>query len=316
MTNTVSEITQLLCSYDTLTLITHTRPDGDTLGCAYALFYALKKLGKNVKVVCDSEISPRYKFLSGDKTNISDSCEGAIVCVDIATPKLAGEKYFEIAKNADIVIDHHPSCEYYAKHNLVVPTAAACGEIIYNVVCEMGVMDKQIADCLYTAISTDTGCFVYPSTSANTHYIAAKLIEAGADSSALNKLLFRTKTRAAIEIEKRATQSLEYFYDNKIAIMLIKNDWISELNATEDDLEGVSSIPTKIEGVEASATFRQLSDNTYKLSVRSVGSIDVCEVCKQFGGGGHKNASGCTIEGDYETYKQIFAQKLYENKND
>ncbi len=316
MNNEVTKITKLLCSFDTLTLITHTRPDGDTLGCAYALFNALKKLGKNVKVVCESEISPRYRFLTGGIADISHECEGAIVCVDIATPKLAGEKYIEYAKNADIVIDHHPSNENYGKNNLVIGDAAACGEIVYDIICQMGVMDKQIANCLYTAISTDTGCFVYPSTSANTHRIASKLIEAGADTAALNKLLFRTKTRAAIEIEKRATQSLEYYFDNTIAIMLIKNDWIRELGATEDDLEGVSSIPTKIEGVEASATFRQIENNRYKLSVRSVDKIDVCKVCKQFGGGGHKNASGCTIEGDYNTYKQIFAQKLNEGKND
>ena len=167
-----------------------------------------------------------------------------------------------------------------------------------------------------TAISTDTGCFVYASTSAYTHSVASSLANAGAEIAKLNKLLFRTKTSTAFEIERRALDSLEYFYNSTIACMVIKSDWITELGATEDDMEGISSIPTQIEGVLAAATFRQIGENEYKLSVRSTGLINASKVCAFFGGGGHKMAAGCTMQGDYNSLKKLMADKLYEDKND
>lgn len=314
MNSTVKEITEKLLSFDELTLITHVRPDGDTLGSAYALCHALTRLGKKVHVVCDSEISPRYRFLSQGEAVIRSECSGAIVCVDVADPGMAGKLYAGYAENADIVIDHHPTNSGYGKVNLVRDNAAACGEVVYDIIAEMDVMDKTIAECIYTAISTDTGCFVYASTSAYTHNVAAELIKAGADTATLNKLLFRTKTPASFEIERRALDSLEYFYDNTVVCMLIKSEWIKELCATEDDIEGLSSIPIRIEGVQASATFRQVGDSEYKLSVRTGGMIDASLVCKSFGGGGHKMAAGCTMVGDYDELKQIMADKLHEGK--
>ncbi len=314
MNNTVKEITELLLSFSEITLITHVRPDGDTLGSAYALYNALSKKGKTVQVVCDSEISPRYRFLSCGKSSIKEECYGAIVCVDVAAPGMAGKAYASFAENADIVIDHHPTNSGYGKANLIRDNAAACGEIVYDIIEQMDAMDKTIADCLYTAISTDTGCFVYDSTSSYTHKVAAALIDAGADTAKLNKLLFRTKTPASFEIERRALESLEYFHGNTIVCMIIKSSWISELAATEDDIEGLSSIPVRIDGVQASATFRQVGENEYKLSVRTNGLIDASAVCKSFGGGGHKMASGCTMVGEYNELKQIMADRLFEGK--
>ena len=312
MNKTVKEIAELLLSFPEITLITHVRPDGDTLGSAYALFHALTKKGKSVQVVCDSEISPRYRFLSDGLTSIKNECRGAIVCVDVAAPGMAGKSYASFAENADVVIDHHPTNSGYGKANLVRDDAAACGEVIYDIIAYMDVMDSTIADCLYTAISTDTGCFVYDSTSSYTHKVASALIDAGADTAKLNKLLFRTKSSASFEIERRALESLQYFHNNSIVCMIIKSSWIKELSATEDDIEGLSSIPVRIEGVQASATFRQVGENEYKLSVRTNGLVDASAVCKSFGGGGHKMAAGCTMVGDYDELKQIMADKLYE----
>ena len=314
MNNTVKEIAEALLSYNTITLITHIRPDGDTLGSAFALYNALLKLNKDVRIVCESEISPRYRFLSDGNATLHDSCEGKIVCVDIASPEMAGKTYCEIASNADIVIDHHPTNPHYGKMNLVRSDAAACGEIVFDIIQEICEIDKIIADCLYTAISTDTGCFVYSSTTDYTHTVASALIRAGADTITLNKLLFRTKSPVAFEIERRALDSLEYFFNNTVACMIIKYEWIKELGATEDDIEGLSSVPVEIEGIEASATFRQIGNNEYKLSVRSSGKTDVSAVCKSFGGGGHKMAAGCTLQGDYDELKQIMAKKLYEGR--
>ena len=314
MSKTLNEIVDKLLTFEETTIITHIRPDGDTLGSAYALYHALKKIGKKAYVVCDNEISPRYRFLSNEQSTIRNECKGNIVCIDIAAPGMAGKSYCSYAENADIVIDHHPTNSGYGKLNLIRPEAAACGEIVYDLICKLCDIDKTIANCLYTAISTDTGCFVYSNTTAYTHKVAGKLIEVGADISTLNKKLFRTKSHAAFEIERRSLDSLEYFHDNKIACMVIKSDWMNELNATEDDIEGLSSIPNQIEGIEASATFKQISTNEYKLSVRSSSSIDASLVCKSFGGGGHKMAAGCTMVGSYDELKQIMADKLFEVK--
>ena len=316
MNSNIKETVEKLLSLDKITIITHIRPDGDTLGCAYALCHALKSKGKCVQVVCESEVSPRYRFLSDGYAKIDNDVWGNIVCVDIAVPSLAGRKYEEFAKRADIVIDHHPTNAYYGKHNFVRDDAAACGEIIFDIVSEIGCLDKTIANCLYTAISTDTGCFVYASTSAYTHSVASALADAGAEIAKLNKLLFRTKTPTAFEMEKRVLNSLEYFYDNSIVCMLIKNEWIKELGATEDDMEGLSSIPTQIEGVKGSATFRQIGENEYKLSVRTDGTISASDFCAAFGGGGHKMAAGCTMNGIYCELKKQIADKLFESKND
>ena len=316
MNNNVKETAKMLMSLDDITIITHIRPDGDTLGCAFALYHALLEMKKNVQVVCESKISPRYRFLSDGEENICNDVFGSIVCVDIAVPALAGKKYEEFAKSADIVIDHHPTNSYYGKHNLVRDDAAACGEIVYDIIAEMGCLNKTIADCLYTAISTDTGCFVYASTSAYTHSVASELSKLGANIAKLNKLLFRTRTVTAFEMERRALDSLEYFYNNTVACMLIKSEWINELRATEDDMEGLSSIPTQIEGIIAAATFRQIGPDEYKLSVRTNGCVDASEVCKFFGGGGHKMAAGCTMQGEYDNLKLLMVKKLYEGKND
>lgn len=312
--NSLNETLNALLSFDSLTIITHIRPDGDTLGSAFALKYALEKSGKKAIVVCASEISPRYRFLTDGRKYIDGACSGGIVCVDVASPSMAGERYIECAQNADVVIDHHSSNPGYGKCNLIDSDAAACGEIILELAEKMCSIDSEIAKCLYTAVSTDTGCFVYANTTAATHLAAAKLISAGADAARLNKLLFRTKSHAAFEIERRAFDSLEYYYDNTVTCMKISLDWIRELNANEDDLEGISAIPARIEGVKASATFRQTDDNTYKLSVRTNGEVDAAAVCKLFGGGGHKMAAGCTMTGDYDELKKLMADKLYEGR--
>lgn len=311
MNNTVSQVVSALLSFDEITIITHIHPDGDTLGSAFAMCRALEKAGKKVRVVCESEISPRYRFLSNGKANISDKPSGKIVCVDVASPDMAGKKYKDFAEKADVVIDHHATNHGYGKINLIKADAAACGEIVLELVREICEIDKCIADELYTAVSTDTGCFVHANTTAATHRVAAELAELGADIEKLNKLLFKTKTKNAFEIERCAFDTLEFFYGGVIACMLIPLEKIQELCANEDDLEGISSIPIQIEGVKAAVTFRQIEKDTFKLSVRTTGEIDGGAVCKSLGGGGHRMAAGCTLFGDYKELKNKMADSLF-----
>ena len=308
--NDYKKIIEKLKESDDITILTHVRPDGDTLGSAFALMHALISIGKKAKVLCDSSISPRYRFISNGRSDINGDCTGMIVCVDVAAPEMAG-KYADFAENADVVIDHHGTNTGYGRYNLIDSGAAACGEIMLCLIEQICEITPVIAQCLYTAISTDTGCFAYSNTTANTHLAAAKLITAGADAVFLNKHLFRTKSHASFEIERRAFDCLEYYHDNTVTCMPIMLNWICELHATEDDMESLSSVPAQIEGVKASATFRQIDVNTYKLSVRTNGEIDGAAVCKKFGGGGHKMAAGCTLHGDYNELKLIVADSLY-----
>ena len=311
MNNSVSQIVSVLLSFDEMTILTHVRPDGDTLGSAFALCRALEKVGKRVQVVNYTGISPRYTFLAGGKSDIHNKCFGKIVCVDVADPKMTGETYAEYAQNADVVIDHHPTNAGFGKLNLIDPHAAACGEIVLEIIKEICEPDKCIADCLYTAISTDTGCFVYANTTEKTHYAAAELIGYGADATALNKSLFRTKSKAAFEMERAVIENMQFHYDNKIVTTVIPLDKIISSGACEDDLDGVSSIPGQVSGVIASATFRQITENEFKISLRTNGEIDGGAVCKSFGGGGHKMAAGCTMYGDYPELAKLMAQTLY-----
>ncbi len=310
--NSIEQVASKLLELDNITIITHIRPDGDTLGSAYALKHALELAGRRAQVVCDSEISPRYRFLTGGEKDIAKSCTESVVCVDVAAPSMAG-KYESSALAADIVIDHHATNYGFGKVNCIVPEAAACGEIMLEIIEKICKIDRVIAECLYVAVSTDTGCFVYANTTAATHSAAAALIDAGADIAKLNKKLFRTKTAAAFEIERRALDTLERFYNDTVVCMVVKKSWVSELSATEDDMESLSSVPSQIEGVKAAVTFRQLDENTYKLSVRTNGEIDGAAVCREFGGGGHKMAAGCTLCGDYDELKSKVASALYDN---
>ena len=310
MNNSKAQIINIFKTQTDFTLIAHRRPDGDTLGCCFALKHALELLGKRACVICCDEISPRYRFLTDGKGVLDASVNGCIVCVDLASPEMAGEKYKPYAERADIVIDHHPSNKGYGKVNLICPLAAATGEIIYEIIVELCPIDSFIADCLYTAISTDTGCFVYGNTTEASHKIAAKLINAGANIKNLNKNLFRTKTKAAFEIERQALDSLEYFNNATISTMLISLDMLLTTGASEDDIENLSSIPITVEGVAASATFRQLDKEIFKVSLRTNGVADASVVALSFGGGGHKMAAGCTLTGDYSYVKNLVVNEL------
>ncbi len=310
MNNNLGKIIDFLKQGNVFTLIAHRRPDGDTLGCCFALKHALESLGKTANVICADEISPRYQFLTGGKSRLTETVQGSIVCIDLASADMAGEAYMEYAKMADIVIDHHPSNKGYGKLNFIDPTAAATGEIMYNIISKLCRVDSFIADCLYTAISTDTGCFAYGNTTMASHDIAARLIEAGADIRALNKNLFRTKTRAAFEIERQALDSLEYFNDMKIATMLISLEMFEKSGAGEDDIENLSSVPITVQGVAASATFRQLKNDVFKVSLRTNGLVDASLAAISFGGGGHKMAAGCTVKGNYNTVKNLVVNEL------
>ncbi len=307
--NVLAQIAEYLKGQQKLTLLCHARPDGDTLGCAFGLKAVLEELGKEVQVLCADPVSPRYLFLSEGVEDLTGTPEGALVCLDVASPEMAGD-YKDFALRADVVIDHHATNPGYGKLNFVDASAAAAGEILLELAKLLGSLPQKAAVYFYTAISTDTGCFKYGNTTARTHRAAAELAETGMDLAALNKWLFQTKRRAEFELNRLAMEQLHYFAEDRIVTMRITQEMLEQTGSGPDELEVISSLPIQIEGVVAAATFKELPDGSHKVSLRTDGSIHGGEICALFGGGGHRQASGCTMIGTFEEIEKKMTEAL------
>ena len=307
--NSLTEIAAFLLAQDTLTLVCHHRPDGDTLGCAFGLKDLLEQKGKKVQVLCADPVTPRYRFLSDGVRDLSGEAEGAVVCLDVASPDMAGALK-ELALQADLVIDHHATNPRYGKINYIDASAAAAGEIMIDLAGELGGLTEKAATAFYTAIATDTGCFKYGNTTGRTHRAAAEAIAAGIDLQGLNKHLFQTKRKAEMELNRMAMEALRYFADDRIVAMPISLAMLEQSGAGADELETISSVPAQIEGVAVAATFKEQAPNQYKVSLRTDGSVHGGRICALFGGGGHKQAAGCTLHGSYSEVEAQMVEAL------
>lgn len=306
----MSEILQLaeaisrLLKADNILLLCHKNPDGDTVGSAMALCHVLKSLGKTVAVLCADPIPSRYAYMQLCLFEEGDFEPHFVVAVDVAGIQLFGDSIAEYTRRIDMCIDHHPSNSGYADCMLLDGDAAATAEIIYELLTAIGTeITPTIADCLYTGLSTDTGCFKFANTTARTHEIAAKLITAGASLVKLNNILFESKSRSRLAIERLALESLEYSFGGRCATVYLTKEQIAETGADGTDLEGITSLPRMIEGVEVGITIRQQPTGSYKVSVRTVTGVDASAICAHLGGGGHKQAAGCELLGSLDNAK-------------
>ncbi|MGN0115165.1 MAG: bifunctional oligoribonuclease/PAP phosphatase NrnA [Acutalibacteraceae bacterium] len=286
---------KLLSEFDNVLILVHHFPDGDTLGCGYALCKALQSLGKKARVECSDKIPDRYDYIT--KAVLCQDFEPEhIVAVDVADNKLLGTLNEKYGDKVELCIDHHASNTMYAANTYVDSAAAAACEIIYQVVLALGVsFDKDIANALYTGIATDTGCFKFTNTTVRTHTIAAELMKLGADYGEINRIMFDTKSKSRLAIERMVLENIMFSHSDKIALVTISQQMISESGAEEGELEGITSLPRTVEGVIIGITLRERKDGKYKVSVRTHAPISACELCLQFGGGGHDRAGGCEI---------------------
>lgn len=303
---TLESAAKTLLSKDKILILTHRSPDGDTIGSGYALAMALRKLGKSVKVDCTDPFPEKYSYFT-DKLEKLEFDEEFVVSVDIADTKLLGEKLSDYADKIDLCIDHHGSNTKYAKEYYVEASAAAAAQVIAKLIRLINVeFDKDIANAIYTGITTDTGCFRYTNVTAETHRIAADMIDCGAESGMINRLMFETKSRSRLEIERRVMDSIQFYLDGRCAIAYATIDMMKESGAVDSDMEGVSSLPRQIEGVMAGITLREKNNGKFKVSVRTTDELDASAICANFGGGGHKAAAGCMITGTLnEAIEQI-----------
>lgn len=287
---------KLLLERDNFNIFLHASPDGDTVGSGFALCTALRRLGKKANVLCSDEIPKSYSFITDGYVSWDFEPE-TLVSVDVADAKLLG-KYEQKGSEILLSVDHHGLNREFAKYTFVDASAAANCENILKLLKAMNVeIDSYIAACIYTGISTDTGCFKYSNTSPESHIMAAEMMGYGIDFSEINRIMFDTKTRGRMKIEGRLMEQMKFFFDGKAAFIAVTEQMKREAGVSDDDLEGITSMPRKVEGVLVGVTFREKENGVFKISVRTHAPVDAAEICRKFGGGGHNRAAGCAVEG-------------------
>ena len=302
-----------LLSHDNFCILTHVRPDGDTMGSASALCVGLRQLGKTAHLLHNDGASPFLDRCQLGLTKQWPAETDTLVTVDVAAPRMLPEAWLCLQERMQLRIDHHSSATSFTDHELVDASAAACGEIIYDVLMAMGCqMTKEIAWRLYIAISTDTGCFRYANTSANTYRVAAACAETGAELYPITQELFDTTSLSELKLQNWMVDHATFLCDGRAAVCAIPLEL--ERSVSAEDLEGISGFLRSLEGVKISATIRQ-TDTGCKMSVRAVPGFDAAAVCKKFGGGGHKGAAGAGLAMSLEDAAKAACEALTEAVN-
>ena len=292
------EAAQFLKHHDNYLILTHKRPDGDTIGCAAGLCRALRTLGKTAYVLPSLDATT---LLAGYLDGLA-APEGfrpdTVVSTDVATVNLLPDNAQPYKERINLAIDHHPSQEFFAKETCLEADKAACGEIIWKICGALGVMSADVAIPLYVAVSTDCGCFVYANTTPHTHKVAAALMEQGIPFQALNKKHFRTKSMRRLKLESLILKNMHLYHDGTVAVAPISLGMMAEAGATSEDTDDLAAFLGQIEGVLHTATIREHEGGECRISVRTRADLlNATKVCVRLGGGGHKAASGCTVKG-------------------
>ena len=303
----------LLDGWDNILILTHKRPDGDTLGCAVGLCALLRQCGKTAWVLKNPDATSRFTpYLEGYVAPEGFAYD-KVVAVDVAALGLffPAARAIVDSRGVDLCIDHHPSNELYAKETCLEADKAACGEIIYKITLELGRLDDAIATALYLAISTDTGCFVYANTTAHVHAVAAALLEYNIPYRAINKAHFRTKSMARMGLERALMEHMEVLEGGTVVISAVTLADMARLGAREEDAEDIAAFLGQIEGVKVSATIRELEGGECKISLRSDPDyLNATDTCALLGGGGHKAASGCSVHGTAAQAQEAMKQAI------
>lgn len=316
--NTLAEIAKILTEKQNILIYPHINMDGDALGSAAALCKGLRNLDKNCYILIEDDIPGNLLFLDkGYTTRKQDIMEKPeiSICVDCGEAKRF-PKRAERFNTADITvcIDHHTTTKFICDYNYVDSSRAATGELIYDLLCEMGVtIDKEIGEAIFAAITTDTGNFQYSNTSRRSHEIMAALYDAGIDANGISIELYENVRIEKILIRNKVLSTLELLCDGKAAICYMTEDMLTETGATGDETDGVVQELRSISGVEIAAFLKEQGSGKVKASLRSKRYADVAAIASAFGGGGHIRAAGCTLEFDLEEAMTRIKEKIEES---
>lgn len=302
---TLKQTAAFLKKHDNYIILTHASPDGDTLGSAYALYYALNEIGKVACVICPDIIPSKYDYFAR-KTDHVKREDATVVAVDVADKRLLGALEEEFGDIVDLNIDHHVSNTRFAKNLYLDADAAANAECIYELIEQMKVNINDItAKAIYTGLVTDTGSFKYSNVTAKTHLIAAKLYEYSIDAPEICRIMFDTKSKKLLELEQMVLGSAEYHFDDKCIILSVTEEMQNKTGCSGTELEGIAVISRSVEGVKAGVTIKQIGDDEFKISLRTYPPLNASAICKSLGGGGHNGAAGASVKGTLEEVKAL-----------
>ncbi len=304
-TITTAQAAGFLQAHDNYLILTHVRPDGDTIGCAAGLCRALRQIGKIAYILENPEATELFTPYLEGLTAPAGYRPETVVSVDIAARSLFLEGAKQYLDRVDLAIDHHPSQEFFAARTCLDSGAAACGQIVFQIVSQFTALTPEIGEALYVAVSTDCGCFQYSNTDAAIHRTAAALMETGFDPYPVNRRFFRTKTFKRLALESLLIQGLELRDGGTTALVFLTTAMIDQVGASERDMDDISAFVGQIEGVKNGATLKETRDGHVKISLRTdPGDLNASSVCALLGGGGHAAAAGAMVEGTMETVRQ------------
>ncbi len=310
---TRSEAAKFLKTHDNFCILSHRKPDGDTVGSSAALCRGLRQLGKRAYVLDNEEVTPRFRWLHEGLTKPEAEEGDTIVSVDVASPGMLPQAFVPLKDRISLRLDHHGTSTSFTEYETVDPDSASCAELVWDVLEELGVsMDEKIGEAVYVGASTDTGCFRFSNTNAHTFATAAKCAQAGTNIFELNQTLFDTNSLGRLQMQAWIVEHMQFLRSGKIAVCAIPRSVEEAIGVTEDDMDNMSSFPRTVAGVCMAATLRENQDGSVRLSVRSIPGYDAALVSQRFGGGGHVCAAGATLRLSLEEAARAVADVMLE----
>jgi len=306
-------ICEALLRYRRIVITSHMRPDGDSIGSSLALAWALREIGTDARVVHRDRPPLQLEEFPGiADIEIGDTVpagtEAAVVleCGDLARTGLSGLEGLPV-----INIDHHPGNTGYGEARWFDGSYSACGEMVYEIIAELGVpLTSDMATQLFVAIVTDTGSFRYPGVSPRTFSMCARLLEAGADPVSVARKLYDSHTLGRLRLQGAVLRTLEVDPSGRLAMLTLTDAALAESGGAPDETDGLINLPLSVKAIQAAVFFKEAEDGHWRVSLRSKGDIDVGRVARSFGGGGHKNASGCTLAGPLERVRERILEQV------
>jgi len=311
----LSQVVELIENKNKFGITTHIKPDGDGVGSSLGLYWLLKSLGKSAEVIVRGDVPVSYRALPGaesirDVAEVDDDYDAIFVieCSDLDRPGIAG-----LETETTVNIDHHSTSELFGSINWIDSTASAVGEMIYNL-CKAigGRVTPEIAACVYMAMITDTGSFHFSNTTDRTLKVASELLKAGVKPAEISEAVYNNYPWSRIELMRRVLETVKRDASGRVAWMRQTLEMREDSGAVDGDNNGFVNIPLAAREVQAAIYIREVEKGSYRVSLRSKGSINVAQVAEQFGGGGHRNASGLRIDGDWETVEDQLVDKVVE----
>ncbi len=310
---TIAQVADAIRARRRFVVVSHARPDGDAIGSQVAMALALRALGKDVRMVAhDPAPQQMREFPAVADIQLVDHLDDvgdAVIfmeCGDVRRPGVAG-----LDAGFVINIDHHPGNAMYGAMNCIDLTAAACGEMVFELIVALGVpMSVEMATHLYLAILTDTGGFHYSHISPRTFDICRRCVEAGLDPTAVSRAIYDNNNLGRVRIWGAVLNDMQLSADGRVATLRMDRALAARCGATYDDTEGLINFPLTVKEIQAVVFFKESGPDDWRISMRSKDSVNVNAVAREFGGGGHVNASGCGATGELTTLMPLFEQKV------